>query len=135
MTELAFRLPRQSPRAFLLLAAAGWFALYEVLGPASEAVVAALQLDPTTHLGGALEFFFYDTPKVLLLLTGIVFAMGMVNSHFTPDRGCGERDGGKSRHRHAVLLLFGRPALHRVRSGRRSARRDVLLSDCSTHGQ
>ncbi len=32
------------------------------------------------------QFFFYDTPKVLLLLTGIVFVMGMVNSYFTPER-------------------------------------------------
>jgi len=33
-----------------------------------------------------LQFFFYDTPKVLLLLTGVVFVMGMVNSYFTPER-------------------------------------------------
>jgi hypothetical protein len=33
-----------------------------------------------------LQFFFYDTPKVLMLLAGIVFAMGMVNSYFTPER-------------------------------------------------
>ena len=33
-----------------------------------------------------MQFFFYDTPKVLLLLTGVVFVMGMVNSHFTPER-------------------------------------------------
>jgi uncharacterized protein len=33
-----------------------------------------------------LQFFFYDTPKVLLLLTGVVFVMGLVNSYFTPER-------------------------------------------------
>jgi len=32
------------------------------------------------------SFSFYDTPKVLLLLTGVVFVMGMVNSYFTPER-------------------------------------------------
>jgi uncharacterized protein len=37
-------------------------------------------------LGGALEFFLYDAPKVLLLLTGVVFVMGMVNTWFTPER-------------------------------------------------
>lgn len=37
-------------------------------------------------MGGALQFFFYDTPKVLLLLTGVVFVMGMINSYFTPER-------------------------------------------------
>jgi uncharacterized membrane protein YraQ (UPF0718 family) len=74
------------PRAFLALAAGSWFALYAALIPASEALVAALPVDRASHLGGALQFFLYDTPKVLLLLTGIVFVMGMVNSAFTPER-------------------------------------------------
>ncbi len=86
MTALALRLPRQYPRTFLLLSAAAWFALYRSLIPASEALVAALPVDRASHLGGALQFFFYDTPKVLLLLTGVVFVMGMINSWFTPER-------------------------------------------------
>ena len=45
-----------------------------------------LPVDRDSHLGGALQFFFYDTPKVLLLLTGVVFVMGMINSYFTPER-------------------------------------------------
>jgi len=72
--------------AFLILAAIAWFGLYQTLLPVSEAVVAALPVDRSSHLGGALQFFFYDTPKVLLLLTGVVFVMGMVNSYFTPER-------------------------------------------------
>jgi hypothetical protein len=63
-----------------------WFGLYVALIPVSEALVAALPVDRDSHLGGALQFFFYDTPKVLLLLTGIVFVMGMINSYFTPER-------------------------------------------------
>src|SRR5665647_602277 len=80
------RWPDQRPLLFLLLAAAAWFGLYQSLGPASEALVAALPVDRDSHLGGALQFFLYDTPKVLLLLTGIVFVMGMINSYFTPER-------------------------------------------------
>lgn len=78
--------PKQHPRAFLLLAAAVWWGLYQSLAPASEALVAALPVDRASHLGGALQFFLYDTPKVLLLLTLVVFVMGMVNSYFTPER-------------------------------------------------
>ncbi len=78
--------PKQHPRAFLLLAAAVWWGLYQSLVPASEALVAALPVDRASHLGGALQFFLYDTPKVLLLLTAVVFVMGMVNSYFTPER-------------------------------------------------
>ena len=80
------RWPGQQPLLFLLLAGAAWFGLYQTLMPASEALVAALPVERDSHLGGALQFFFYDTPKVLLLLTGIVFVMGMINSYFTPER-------------------------------------------------
>jgi len=80
------RWPNQQPVLFLLLAAAAWFGLYQTLNPAAEALVAALPVERDSHLGGALQFFLYDTPKVLLLLTGIVFVMGMINSYFTPER-------------------------------------------------
>lgn len=80
------RWPRRQPLAFLVVAVAAWWVLYRSLVPASEAVVAALPVARDSHLGGALQFFFYDTPKVLLLLAGIVFIMGLVNSYFTPER-------------------------------------------------
>jgi uncharacterized protein len=80
------RWPNQQPLPFLLLAAATWLGLYLLLTPAAEALVAALPVERGSRLGDALAFFFYDTPKVLLLLTGIVFVMGMVNSYFTPER-------------------------------------------------
>lgn len=74
------------PRGFLAVAAFLWVRLYRTLSPASEALVAALPVDRASHLGGALQFFLYDAPKILLLLTGVVFVMGMVNSYFTPER-------------------------------------------------
>ncbi len=76
----------RQPIGFLILAAIAWFGLYQTLIPVSEALVAALPVDRDSHLGGALQFFFYDTPKVLMLHTGVVFVMGMVNSYFTPER-------------------------------------------------
>jgi len=86
LSQRTLRMPRQYPRLFLFVAAALWWALYQALAPASEALVAALPVDRGSHLGGALQFFLYDTPKVLLLLTLVVFVMGMVNSYFTPER-------------------------------------------------
>jgi uncharacterized membrane protein YraQ (UPF0718 family) len=80
------RWPSQRPLLFLLLAAAAWAGLYQTLTPTAEALVAALPVERDSPLGGALQFFLYDTPKVLLLLAGIVFVMGMVNSYFTPER-------------------------------------------------
>ncbi len=86
LSRRTLQLPQQHPRVFLLAAAVAWWLLYLALIPASEALVAALPVDRNSHLGGALQFFLYDTPKVLLLLTLVVFVMGMVNSYFTPER-------------------------------------------------
>ncbi|QFR35216.1 permease [Ancylobacter sp. TS-1] len=68
----------------LILAA--WGFVYSQLVPASEWLVSLLPVERTSHLGEALAFFFYDTPKVLLLLTLIVFAMGVVRSYFSPEK-------------------------------------------------
>ena len=73
------------PRLALAAAALTWGALYSVLIPVSHALVDALPVQPGSHLGSALQFFVYDTPKVLLLLTGVVFLMGLVNTWFTPE--------------------------------------------------
>jgi hypothetical protein len=78
--------PKRQPTVFLVVAAAIWLGLYQLLIPFSEAMVALLPVERQSHLGSALQFFFYDTPKVLLLLTGVVFVMGMVNTWFTPER-------------------------------------------------
>jgi len=89
MQALALQLrrwPSRQPILFLIVAAAIWFVLYQTLIPASEALVAALPVERASHLGGALQFFFYDTPKVLLLLTGIVFVMGIVHTFVSPER-------------------------------------------------
>jgi uncharacterized membrane protein YraQ (UPF0718 family) len=77
---------QKQPLPFLFIAGAIWLGLYLLLIPLSESLVATLPVDRHSHLGGALQFFFYDTPKVLMLLTGIVFVMGMINSYFTPER-------------------------------------------------
>lgn len=79
-------LPSHRPKFFLVVAAAVWIAVFQALAPVSEALTALLPVDRDSNLGGALQFFLYDTPKVLLLLAGVVFVMGMVNSYFTPER-------------------------------------------------
>jgi len=38
------------------------------------------------HLGEALNFFFYDTIKILFLLFFVIFLMGIVNSYFPIDK-------------------------------------------------
>ena len=70
----------------LALAAPLWFWAYEHLTGFADAVLGLTGLTRQTALGEALHFFFYDTPKVLLLLTGIVFVMGIVQTFFAPER-------------------------------------------------
>lgn len=78
--------PNRHPGLFLVTAAALWLGLYRSLQPLSAAIVRRLPLAQEGHLAESLRFFFYDTPKVLLLLTGVVFAMGVVNTYFTAER-------------------------------------------------
>ncbi len=72
--------------AGLAVAAPLWWLIYTRLDAAATWLVSALGLSRATHLGEALHFFFYDTPKVLMLLVGIVFAMGVVQTFFAPER-------------------------------------------------
>lgn len=39
-----------------------------------------------TRLSGALEFFIYDTIKIFLLLSVIIFAVSVIRSYFSPER-------------------------------------------------
>ena len=63
-----------------------WVAVYSQLEPVSLWVVGLLPVERGSHLYEALVFFIYDTPKVLLLLTLVVFAMGVVRSFFSPEK-------------------------------------------------
>ncbi len=63
-----------------------WFAVYSVLQPFADGLVAALPLDPAGHAADAARFFFYDAPKVMMLLGIVVFAMGVVRSFFSAER-------------------------------------------------
>lgn len=49
-------------------------------------VYALMGLDGTTALGGAVNFFVYDTIKILILLFLISTVMGIVNAYFPIDR-------------------------------------------------
>lgn len=92
MDNTAALRPRTPPRrltAWLIglpLAAAVWFAAYWHLHDFADFIVARFGLSRDTHIGEAVHFFVYDTPKVLLLLAGIVFLMGVIQTFFSPER-------------------------------------------------
>jgi uncharacterized protein len=46
----------------------------------------ALGMDAGNHLAEALNFFLYDTVKILILLFTVIFLMGIVNSYFPVEK-------------------------------------------------
>ncbi|WP_346898427.1 permease [uncultured Roseibium sp.] len=63
-----------------------WWLVYGQLSSVAEWLVSLLPVERASHTGEALAFFFYDVPKVMMLLTGVVFAMGVVRSFFSPEK-------------------------------------------------
>jgi len=79
--------PRRALLGWLAVALVAWVAAYAALPAFSRwFAYGLLGLAPTSRLGSAVEFFAYDAPKVLLLLTLVVFGVGVARSFFTPER-------------------------------------------------
>ena len=70
----------------VFMASGLWVVAYSYLTDFANAALALFGLTRDTRLGEAIHFFLYDTPKVLLLLTGIVFVMGIIQTFFAPER-------------------------------------------------
>ena len=60
--------------------------LYLNLEAGAELFVVALGLSRATPFGEALAFLLYEIPKVLMLLTAVVFVMGVVHTFVSPER-------------------------------------------------
>jgi uncharacterized protein len=90
----------------ILLAA--WWLIYDNLLPFSRLITyQALSLREGTHLGATVEFFIFEVPKVLLLLTLIVFIVGVIRSFFTPERTRKILAGSRESAGHVLAALLG----------------------------
>lgn len=45
-----------------------------------------MQLSITSKLGGSIHFFIYDTLKILLLLSFMIFTISYIRSYFPPEK-------------------------------------------------
>jgi uncharacterized membrane protein YraQ (UPF0718 family) len=74
----------------LLIATIGvylWWTVYRVLPDLSKWLTyKLLPIQEGSHLGSSVEFFLYDTPKVMMLLFLVVFGVGILRSFFTPEK-------------------------------------------------
>jgi uncharacterized membrane protein YraQ (UPF0718 family) len=79
-----------SPRRLYLLVVVLivlWFVAYNTIQPlANWLAYTAIGLSTESHLGEALAFFLYDVPKILLLLSGMVFLISIIRTFFSPER-------------------------------------------------
>lgn len=75
------------PTWTLAPALAAWALLYANLERGSRWLVDRLPgVSPESPTGRAVAFFLYEAPKVLLLLTLVVFGVAVIRSFFTPER-------------------------------------------------
>ncbi|WP_062463913.1 permease [Demequina soli] len=73
--------------ALVAAAAVAWWALYAVNGPFWDWLLGdVVGLDLDSRAGGAVRFFLYDSVKILLLLTGIIFVVTVLRSFMSVER-------------------------------------------------
>ncbi|WP_419544709.1 permease [Negativibacillus massiliensis] len=49
-------------------------------------LLTALGLDTSSRIGGAVQFFLYDTIKIFVLLSVLIFVISYIQSYFPPER-------------------------------------------------
>jgi uncharacterized membrane protein YraQ (UPF0718 family) len=65
----------------------GWWIAYVLLPAVVDVLVySVFNLEEGKHFTSAISFFIFETPKVLLLLTLVVFFVGIVRSYFSPEK-------------------------------------------------
>ena len=70
----------------VFLAALLWVLLYSNLEWLSTLLFQSTGISRLNRFGEALFFFLYEVPKVLLLLTAVVFLMGVVHTFVSAER-------------------------------------------------
>jgi len=85
-----------------------WFAIYHYLQPLTDLFIDnALGLEKGKHLTEALRFFVFEFPKVMLLLTLIIFFVGIIRTYFTPERTRKALEGKKTFTGNVLAALLG----------------------------
>lgn len=49
-------------------------------------IVEAIGLNPASRIGGSIQFFFYDTIKIMVLLGFLILLISYIQSYFPPER-------------------------------------------------
>jgi len=85
-----------------------WFLFYHNLQPMTDWLVnTELGLTKGTHFTEALRFFVFEFPKVMLLLTLIIFFVGIIRTYFTPERTRKALEGKKTFTGNVMAAMLG----------------------------
>jgi len=64
-----------------------WYIIYHNLQPGTNWLIdSVFGMTKGAHLTEALRFFVFEFPKVMMLLTLIIFFVGIIRTYFTPER-------------------------------------------------
>lgn len=64
-----------------------WYLLYRNLQPITDFLIdTVFKMEKGSHLTESIRFFIFEVPKVMMLLTLIIFVVGIVRTYFTPER-------------------------------------------------
>jgi uncharacterized membrane protein YraQ (UPF0718 family) len=89
-------------------AAIGAAVLYWQLAPIAAFLThRVLRLAPDGQLGAAVEFFLFELPKVLVLLTAVVFSVGVLRTFVTPELARRVLAGKREAPGNVLAALFG----------------------------
>ena len=81
--------PKSDRHSFLILAgtAVVWWLAYSNLQTLADLLTYdVIGLNADSHLGTSVNFFLYDVPKILLLLSGMIFLITVVQTFVNPER-------------------------------------------------
>ncbi len=81
--------PEDDRHAFALvgLTAVVWWIVFSNLQPIADFITYdLLGMDKESHLGSSVNFFIYDVPKILLLLSGMIFLITLLRTFVTPEQ-------------------------------------------------
>ena len=85
-----------------------WFLIYHFLRPVTDWLIfSALGMTKGNHLAEAIWFFIFEFPKVMLLLTLIIFFVGIIRTFFTPERTRKALEGKKTFTGNVMASLLG----------------------------
>jgi uncharacterized membrane protein YraQ (UPF0718 family) len=92
--ERSMQVPRKMPnandlRVYVILGAVAiaWLAAYNLIQPLANWLTYSLfHLPHGSQLGESVAFFLYDVPKILLLLSGMIFVISIIRTFFSPER-------------------------------------------------